>query len=241
MLKIFLKLVVLMLAVALGRLGYEKAIDLPSFALRKIDLDGNSGLSKDSVLTLSGLRAGESIYRQSLNYAMMRLTSDPAMVECSIKRGLLSEIDITINMAEPVLLIKGDSLHCISREGVVLPFDKNMPVLPLITGRKFSTVRSYDRLKDPDVVYALKIYESILAISPELCARLSEINFSSSDQIRIFLSPKGTIAVLDKRDFREAVQRLAVLHNNGLLEGPRIFDLRFGPVAIESSLEKGTL
>jgi len=241
MLKFFLKLVVLMLAVALGRLAYDKAIDLPSFALRKIDLKGNCGLSKDSVLALSGLRAGESIYRQNLKYALSKLAANPTVVECSIERGYLSDIDILINVAEPALLIKGDSLYCISREGIVLPFDSEIPVLPLITGRKFSLVRSYDKLKDPDVVYALKIYESILAVSPELCARLSEINFSLNEQIRIYLSPKGTVAILDKRDFKEAVQRLVVLHDNGLLEGSRIFDLRFGPVAVESSLEKGTL
>jgi len=241
MLKFFAKLVLLMFAVAMGRFGYEKVIDLPPFALKEIDLSGDCDISKDSVLTISGLQTGKSIYKQNLKFALSRLSHQPSVVECSIDRGYLSGIDIEINMAEPALLIKGGGLYCLSREGIVLPFDSDTPVLPIVTGRKFSGIKINDRLRDPDIIYSLRLYETMMAHSPGLCARLSEINFSYDSQIRIYLSPKGTVAVLSKRRFDEAVLRLAALQDKGLLEGQKIFDLRFGPVAVESSLTKGIL
>ena len=241
MLKFFVKLVLLIFAVAAGRFAYEKVIDLPEFALERIDLKGNCDMSEDSVMTLSGLKPGESVYRQNLKYALSRLSDQPAIVECSIKRGLNFDIDVEINTAEPALLIRGDGLYCLSVEGIVLPFENDIPILPLVSGKKFSNVKLYDRLRDADIAYALELYQTMMMVSPDLCARLSEINFHSDSQIRVYLSSKGTIAVLNKRDFKDAVRRLAVLNDSGVLEGKKIFDLRFGAVAIESSIKKGIL
>jgi cell division septal protein FtsQ len=241
MLKFLVKLVLLILAVALGRYAYEKVIDLPIFELKKIDLRGNSAIAEDSISALCGFEPGRSIYRQNLNFALSKLSAHRGVAECSVERGYFSGIVIRIDMAEPALLIKGDSLYCLSREGIILPFDSSIPVLPLVTGKKFSGIRCYDRLNDPDVAYALELYGLLMAASPALCARLSEINFVSGSALRIYLSPEGTVALLDKRDFADAVRRLAVLEENGILEGSRIFDFRFGPVAIESSFRKGTL
>lgn len=241
MLKFLVKLVLLILAVALGRYAYERAIDLPVFALEKIDLRGETPVPEDSISALCGLEPGKSIYRQNLKFALSKLSAYRGVAKCSIRRGYLSGISVRIDMAEPALLINGDSLYCLSREGIVLPYDSSIPVLPLVTGKKFSSVRCYDRLHDPDIAYALELYGLLMVASPGLCARLSEINFVSGSGLRIYLSPGGTIALLDKRDFADAVKRLAVLHEGGILEGNRIYDLRFGPVAIESSVREGTL
>jgi len=241
MLKFFLKLVLLMFAVAIGRFAYEKVIDFKIFELRKLEVRGNCGMSVDSIMTVAGLQQGKSIYRQNLNYAVKQISKLLDVTSCSIDRGLISSIDIEIETAEPALLLRGEKLYCVSREGIVLPFDENIPVLPIISGKRFSGVKLFDRLKDPDVVYALELYQNIMAVSPNLCARLSEINFGYDSQIRVYLSPGGIIAVLNKRHFEDAVRRLATLHENGLLEGKKIFDLRFGAVAVESSLKKGIL
>jgi cell division septal protein FtsQ len=55
MLKNFLKLVLLILAVAGGRFAYDKALDLPPFALKDITVTGNWKVSQDSILAISGL------------------------------------------------------------------------------------------------------------------------------------------------------------------------------------------
>ncbi len=241
MLKYFIKLVLLIFAVAAGRLAYEKIIDLPEFALDGIDLRGNCDMSEDSVMTLCGLKPGESVYRQNLKFALSRLSDQPTIVDCSIKRGLNFDIDVEINTAEPALLIRGDGLYCLSVEGIVLPFESDIPILPLVSGRKFSGVKLYDRLLDADIAYALELYQTMMMVSPDLCSRLSEMNFYSDSQIRVYLSPRGTIAVLNKRDFKDAISRLAVLNDSGVLKGKKIFDLRFGAVAIESTIKKGVL
>ena len=241
MLKFLLKLVVLIMAMAVGRFAYEKAIALPHFALDKIELKGNCDIAPDSVRAVSGLEEGKSVYEQNLKYAVSKLSQQPGVIECSVERGFFSTIYVEIDVAEPALLINGDELYGLSREGIVLPFDKQIPVLPLVTGRRFSNARCFDRLKDPDIAYAVELYDALMAASQELCSRLSEINFTSEDIMNLFFSPGGTKVVVDKRDFYDAVKRVAVLDENGILKGDNTFDFRFGPVAVESSSHKGIL
>ena len=241
MLKFLAKLVVFILAMAVGRFIYEKAIALPHFALDRIELKGNCDIAPDSVRAISGLEEGKSIYEQNLKYAASKLSQQPGVIECSVEKGFFSTIYVEISMAEPALLIKGDRLYGLSREGIILPFDKQIPVLPLVTGRRFSSARCFDRLKDPDIAYAVELYDELMAASPDLWSRLSEINFMSDDIMKLFFSPGGTEVVVDKRDFYDAVKRVAVLDENGILKGDKTFDFRFGPVAVESSARKGIL
>jgi cell division septal protein FtsQ len=241
MLKILVKLVVLMAAVALGRFAYERVVNLPYFALEKIELDGEGGMTADSLQNVTGLEMGVSIYRQNLKYATSRLSRCQNIIGCSISRGLTSTIHVRIECPEPVLLIKGNRLYSVSREGVVLPFGDEVPVLPLVTGRSFSRARCYDRLDDPDIAYAVELYDALGDVSADLAGRLSEMNFTSGAIINLYFSPDGTRVILDKRDFKDAVNRVAVLHENGVLRGRSVFDFRFGQVAVESSSAKEIL
>ncbi len=241
MLKFLVKLIVLIIARAVGRFAYEKAIALPLFALDKIELEGKWEIAPDSVRVVSGLEVGKSIYDQNLKYAASRFSQQPGVIECLVERGYFSTIYVEISVAEPALLINGDKLYGLSREGIVLPFDTQLPVLPLVTGRRFSSAGCFDRLKDPDIAYAIELYDALMAVSPELCGRLSEINFTSEDIMYLFFSPGGTKVVVDKRDFQDAVKRVAALNENGTLKGDKIYDFRFGAVAVESSSHKGIL
>jgi cell division septal protein FtsQ len=234
MLKIFVKLVVLILSVAGGRLAYDKALDLPPFALKNIHVNGNFTIPQDSILSVTGLEKGKSIYKQDLKYAASRLMKEPGVVSCSINRGYLNSIDIEVNVAEPALLVNNGQLSAISREGMVLPMNAQMPVLPLVSGRKFATLRCYDHVQDPDIAHALEAYDALMAISPNLCSRLSEINFGQDDALRLYFSPAGTEVLLDKSDIADSIKRLAALDDSGIAGDTAVFDLRFGPVMIES-------
>jgi cell division septal protein FtsQ len=235
MLKILVKLVVLTAAVALGRFAYERMIALPLFALERIEFDGDEVIPVDSLENITGLEMGKSVYRQNLKYATFRLSRYEGVIGCSVSRGLTSTIHVSIDCPDPVLLIRGARLYSVSREGVVLPFDDEVPVLPLITGRNFSRARCYDRLEDPDIAYAVGLYDALSKASKELTGRLSEINFSSGAIISLYFSPDGTRVILDKRDFADAINRMAVLDERGILRGRSVFDFRFGQVAVESS------
>ena len=60
--KIFVKLVLLIIAVALGRFGYEKVIDLPYFELKEIIVEGDSFIPKDSLVSLGLFLYFSSVY-----------------------------------------------------------------------------------------------------------------------------------------------------------------------------------
>lgn len=241
MLKNFLKLVVLIAAVGLGRFAYEKAIDLPLFALEEIEIKTNGYLDPDSLARISGLEKGKSIFRQDLKYAAEMISRQNGVVSCSVDRGFISNVKVEINYAEPGLLINGDKVYGISKEGIVLPVSRVTPDLPLVSGRSFKGASCFQRLKNPDIAYALDLYNSLSARSPELCGLLSEINFGNKNLVMVYFSPDGTAAVLDKQYSDEDVYRLCALHKTGMLRGKRIFDLRFGDVVVESAVKRGTL
>lgn len=239
--KKFLKLVVLLSAIAIGRYAYEKVVDLSYFSLKEIEFEEDISLKTDSLLVLSGLEKGKSIYRQNLKFAADMLIKQPEITSCSVERGFISSIKMEVDFASPVLCIISDKLYGLSREGIVLPIDENTPVLPLVSGKKFRKVNCYDKIKDSDITYALDLYDSFMAISPELCIRLSEINFLEEDLMKLYLSPDGTILILNKRSIDDAIKRISVLEKSGLFYGKKIYDLRFGPMVVESVRQKGIL
>jgi cell division septal protein FtsQ len=236
MLKFFVKLVLLLLAVAVGRLAYVKGLDLPIFALNEVNVSGNWKVSQDSILAITGLERGKSVYKQDLKYAAARLMRQPGVVQCSLKRGNFSTVNVDVTMAEPALLVNSGNLNAISREGMILPMDSRLPVLPIISGRRFSAIHCYDHLNDPDIAYALETYDALMAVSPNLSSRLSEINFGDDDALRLYFSPAGTEVLLDKSDIQNGIQRLAAISDSGLVSDTAMFDLRFGPVMIESAI-----
>jgi cell division septal protein FtsQ len=240
MLKLFLKFVVLILAVAGGRLAYDKVLGLPLFDLRAVTVTGNSDIPVDSILAVTGLERGKSIYKQDLKYAASNLMRQPGVIECSVRRGNFSSIEVDIRVAEPALLVSSGELYALSREGLILPAD-DLPVLPLVSGRRFSQVGYFDRLQDPDVAYALGVYDALMALSPNLAARLSEINFGADQITRLYFSPAGTTVLLNKSDIADSIKRLAALERSGMMADTTVLDLRFGPVMIESQAGEGVL
>jgi hypothetical protein len=239
-LKIFVKLVLIIIAVALGRFGYEKVIDLPYFQLDEIIVEGDCFIEKDSLVSLSGLDTTRSVYRQNIDHAVQMISDQPGVVECEISRGFISSVKIEIQSAEPALCIIGDKDYGLSREGIVLPTTKNMPVLPFITGRRFSNIKCYDRLRSPNIAFALEIYEGLMAASPELCSRLSEINFGRGGDVNLYFSPDGTIVKINKRSVYDSIIRVCSLDKEGYLTGRDTFDLRYGTIAIKSSSARGS-
>ena len=241
MLKFLAKLVLLLLAVAGGRLAYEYGLDIPPFTLSKVEVTGNWKTSESSILAITGLEKGKSIYKQNLKYAANNIMKQPGVVECNIERGLFSKISIHVDVAEPALLVNNGQLNAISREGMILPMNNEMPILPLVSGHKFESTKCYEHIKDPDIAYALEAYDALLAASPNLCSRLSEISFKDGDDLRLFFSPAGTEVLIAKQDIKNSIKRLALLDNKGMAQDTAVFDLRFGPVMIESTLGEATL
>ncbi|UCC80341.1 MAG: FtsQ-type POTRA domain-containing protein [Candidatus Zixiibacteriota bacterium] len=241
MLRFFVRLVLLIAAVAAGRFAFEKAANLQMFALKDVVISTNGYFDPDTLVVLSGLEKGKSIFKQDITFAADMISRQKGVVSCSVDRGILSDINVDVEFAEPSLLINANSVFGLSKEGIVLPVNELTPDLPLVTGRKFKGARRYEQIEDPDIAYALDLYNTLNSRSPELCKRLSEINFKEKKLIIIYLSPDGTAVVLNKCYSESDIYRLDTLMNSGILKGNRIFDLRFGDVIVESSKKRGTL
>jgi cell division septal protein FtsQ len=224
-----------------GRLAFEKVADLPLFDLKDVKINTNGHFDPDTLVVLSGLEKGKSIFKQDIRFAADMIAGQKGVVSCAVDRGILSDITVNVEFAEPSLLINGNEVYGLSKEGIVLPVNELTPDLPLVTGRKFKGVKCYEKIKDPDVAYALDLYNLLYSRSPELCERLSEINFQGNNLIMLYFSPDGTAVVLNKCYDESDIYRLCTLGDSEIVEDSKIFDLRFGDVVIESSMKKGTL
>jgi hypothetical protein len=57
----------------------------------------------------------------------------------------------------------------------------------------------------------------------------------------LYFSPAGTEVVIAKQDIRNSIARLAALDDTGMTQDTAVFDLRFGPVLIESAASEELL
>ena len=241
MLKIFVKLVVLIIAVGAGRFAYEKTSNLPLFALDEVHVSSNGYFDPDTIAAIGGLEKGKSIFKQDMAFSAEMISRQNGVISCMVDRGFISDVNVDIKIAEPMLLISGSKVFGLSKEGIVLPVNESTPDLPLITGRKFRNARLYGHIEDPDIAYALEFYNELKSASPGLVTLLSEINFSGNNVIKTYFSPDGTSVLLDKNFSGRDLFRLCALEKTGNLRGRRIFDLRFGDIVVESTMNKGSL
>lgn len=240
-LRISVKLLILALAAGIGRFAYLKAVKLPMFQLEKIEINANNRVDPDSIINLSGLVKGKSTHDQDIAHAADMIARQNGVVSCAVDRGIFTNIDVDIKFAQPELLLSGDRIFGLSREGIILPVDNLDVDFPVVSGREFKYVKCYQHIQDPDIAYALKLYNILKKYSPTLCGTMSEISFKIKNSITVYFSPEGTAVVLDKCFNENDIYRLCALYEFGLLKGGRIFDLRFGDVIVESSQKKGTL
>ena len=131
MLKYFVKLVVLIVAVGAGRFAFEKVANLPLFALEEVEINTNGYFDPDTLVVLSGLEKGKSIFKQDIKFAADMIARQKGVVSCVVDRGIFSDIIVNVEFAEPNLLINGDKVFGLSKEGIVLPVNDLTPDLPL--------------------------------------------------------------------------------------------------------------
>jgi len=239
MLKKFLKFLLILVILGLGRLSFEFAAELPILELNRIQLLGNWDISADSAATVAGLEKGKSILKQDLKFALERIMRQPGIVSCDIERQLPATIKINVRAAEPLLLINASTFMSISREGMVLPLNDNMQVLPFISGKKFTGIKCYELLRDSDIVTALSLYDKLLYSAPNLCASLSEIYCEGNGALRLYFSPDGTEIIIDNSNLSDSVMRLSMLNKSNMINDRKKLDLRFGPVILETVNDKG--
>lgn len=118
------------------------------FNIKKINIKGNSNLTREKILHTSSINSGENIFRISTKEAEENISKLPYTKFVNIKRNLPKEIDIEIVERKDKVLIRNISTYyVIDDEGYILKqIDTNKGGLPVVFGLETDKIDIGDNL-----------------------------------------------------------------------------------------------
>ena len=232
--------IIVTLAIAGGRLAFMKITDLAWFRLGEIKVACPDNLEKDEVIKASMLKTGQSIFKQNLETAGAELLHLPGVEAVTVSRKLPSSMAIDLAPEETVLFVKADKIMGLTRALKLIKVETGDRILPVVTGVSgMARSNSTDRLK---LGYALAIHDDLLSLSPNLAGRLAEIHCTkvtrggAAGLIELYFDPGGVRVLISLRNYKEALQRIVVLDNAGMLGNSGYFDMTAGRMVIKGGI-----
>ncbi|HEX2952793.1 MAG TPA: FtsQ-type POTRA domain-containing protein [Bacillota bacterium] len=146
------------------------------FLLRKIELSGNSSLSKEELLDRTGLNQRINIFQVDLGEYRHRLLNFPEIYRVNLERKLPDTLILHVTERKALCLIpKSDGFYEVGSDGVIIrKRNEQEPInLPVLTGLKNSPSGQPPKLHSKSFSDAQKI---VLATDGALRTELSEVD-----------------------------------------------------------------
>lgn len=171
--------------VVLTALALYIILKSPLFQVREISVAGNSELSRDLILSVSGLKTGENTLEMDLKAATARLKSIPAIESANVERKLPSRIVIYVAERKAVALLPSpEGFLEVDQEGVYIKKGSlNTGGLPVITGLEVKVPQPGSRIDTQGLGEALEV---IRGLPREVLPLLSEVNLGGSDNVLLY-------------------------------------------------------
>lgn len=216
---------ILMIAACLLLLKQGNAL----FSVKEIQISAPAYFDRNTLLELSGIRAGTSIFWINSRKAAQRLLEEPAVLSVEVTRVFPSALVINVTGRAPFayILIEGDC-WLVDTEGIIYRQDSRLTgSLPVITGVERDQLALGQPLKDPDRAGALKAFAWALPAEPEL--NLSELNLADSKNMVLYTTAGLKVLLGDSGNM---ARKLALLREAlpylSEISGCRLLDVRSG-------------
>ena len=227
-------LIVVLLAVIVGRYAYYGLGKLTWFNLADVRISCSDRIKQEDVLKISNLKIGESIFHQDLEYAGNVLLEIPEVEIVNISRKLPNSVAINLVSDQIELLVKTGNLYGLTRTLKLVDLKNSNLVLPVITGITSSGKLNYnDKMK---LCYALTIYDKLKTLPNSLADRLSEIHFNESGLVELFFNPGGVKVIMHLRNHQYTLNRLSILDSEGVLGNTGSFDMTAGRIITKNEI-----
>lgn len=153
-----------------------------------IAVDGNETMSVDDVYHSSGVYSYVNVVQLSPDDIQQRLAGDLRIAEVTVRREFPATIRISITERKPAVVIATMyGFAYVDKDGVVMDIQPRIEGIsvPMLTGKRMDTLLLGEEIKDPAVCASL-IY--LQHLSPEVAARVAEINVGNNDNIIAYTS-----------------------------------------------------
>ena len=187
--------VLLLIGVILG--GTIYFLLSPIFNITEINVSGNSKISSEEIISLSGIQKNENTFKINKKTVKDKIRENPYIDTISIKRTLPDSITIYVTERVATYRInKANTYMLINNQGYMLEITDEENNLPIITGLQTTDeeiqegnrlcVEDLEKLED-----VLKISES--AKTNELYSLITEIDISEKDNYKLVIPSEKKI------------------------------------------------
>lgn len=170
------------------------AFTTPIFNITKIEVNGNSQVSNDTIISMSGLKKGENIFKFN-NSIIQNIKENQYIEEVKIDRKLPGTINISINERNIKYQIKLiNSYAYIDKNGYILEISSIKKEVPVIVGLKVTEndLINKKRLDVQDLEKLNKIQKVIdAAKSIEIDNIITEINIENDNDYYIYIESQN--------------------------------------------------
>ena len=170
------------------------------FNIKKIEVTGNSRISNEMVISLSGLELYKNIFTFNKLSGIGKIKENAYIKNVKIKRKLPDTVKITVQEKTPRYIIQiADSYAYINNQGYILEISTEKENMPILTGitTDLSNIKEGERLSVEDLKkmdMVIKICE--IAKSNDLKDLITKIDITDDRNYTIILETEGKTVYL---------------------------------------------
>lgn len=188
-------MVIVFLGIAIGFIGMSGV-----FRITMIEVEGNSILSEEQIISFSGLEKGMNLFAISSHEILEKVKENPYIDTVQIKRCLPDKVKLVVEERQPEYALPlANSFIYINRKGYILEISNKAPSVPIILGctTDLSNIKEKDQLEENDLQkmsMVIKIMES--ACNQKMEDWITKIDISNEENYTLYLENQGKIAYL---------------------------------------------
>ena len=195
-----------LLAIAGLIIVYQLVAGTRFFAVRSIELEGNSLLSRTQIENIVRPVIKGGVLKVDLNQIRDELRKNELVSEVQVTRVLPDILRVKIKEREPYALARmsDGSVVCVDRNGSTFgdqSLFRNRLYLPMITGLSEEGERAAEINRQRLLTYQ-KLVKDLDGTQPPLSSKIDEVIFEDVQGIRVILSDSHIAVFLGKEDFR---------------------------------------
>jgi cell division protein FtsQ len=175
------------------------------FALKSVDVKGNSLLSAEEVEVMVKSVVSRGVLNADLDQIRAKLESYPLIREAEVARLLPDRLRVTIVERQPVALARrGESIVCVDDEGVMfgdISHWRGKITPPVITGLVQGGENASEANRQRIMTYK-RLMAELDQSEPPLSSRIDAIHFDEDRDVILTLADSHVTVRIGKEDFR---------------------------------------
>lgn len=187
---------------------------LPYYQISEIKVEGNHSLTKNEVITLSGIEEGDSIFFAKTGKAERQIQKSTFVQSVKVNKTFPDQIKINVHEKKSLgYIVTPDGYMQISEDGQLLAIEQTLNdySLPVISGVKLSKIPAVGgMIEDENLNKALEILKNC---DQTLLNNIAELNVANDHNIIAYTNEKIEVRLGGLKNIEQRLQDLDEILN----------------------------